>query len=259
MDHRCGVAAVTFIPAQPVLSARSAPSAGGGGRSGRNPTPAPLRESAISPVGRVALPLAPPPMHTAVIRSLFLPTLSTRSIRVFAGPMARTGGRPRGACEEGGTTAGADLLSGGHSPHCFAWSQALLPAGRSSLPAAPAIAPRVLLHYRPEAVRLPKPCLCTPKLLEEKTASRAHYGIKTLPKCWHTAHSEAAAVSPFHNCATSDTQTGTNVHLLASVLASLLAVCLMQGRDCLRAGGRSSSFDSSPCDVLLSHRLTPGQ
>src|SRR3954449_10422835 len=55
--------------------------------------------------------------------------------------MARTGDRPRGACGEGGTTVGADLLSAGHSPHPFAWSQAL-PSSCAKLRAAHALGRR---------------------------------------------------------------------------------------------------------------------
>src|SRR3954452_11841302 len=50
-------------------------------------------------------------------------TLSThplnQEIRASVGAAARTGGRARGACGEGGTTGAPDLLSAGHSPHPF--------------------------------------------------------------------------------------------------------------------------------------------
>jgi hypothetical protein len=57
------------------------------------------------------LPVPPPPMLTTVTRSLFFPSLLNQVVKVSVGAAARTGGRPRGACGEGGTTGAADLLS----------------------------------------------------------------------------------------------------------------------------------------------------
>jgi hypothetical protein len=81
--------------------------------------------SAPSPVGRVALSLDPPPMITAVTRSLFLPTISTRSFRAVAGPTARTGGRPREACGEGACDRRGRPPVRRPRPTPSAWSQAL--------------------------------------------------------------------------------------------------------------------------------------
>ena len=49
-----------------------------------------------------------------------------------AGPTQRTGGRPREACGEGGTTVGANLLPGGPRPTLSPGHRPFLPAERSS-------------------------------------------------------------------------------------------------------------------------------
>jgi hypothetical protein len=80
-----------------------------------------------------------------------------QKIRASVGAPTRTGGQPRGACGEGGTTGAADLLSAGHSPHPLAWSQAL-PSSHARPQAGQAVgAPNVRLVYRPETVRLAQP------------------------------------------------------------------------------------------------------
>jgi hypothetical protein len=89
----------------------------GGGRSGRKADD-PVRVSA-TPRGASGLAVGPAPDAHRSYSNTFPPHLSTRGFRAVAGPTARTGGRPRGACGQGGTTDGADLLSAGHSPHSF--------------------------------------------------------------------------------------------------------------------------------------------
>jgi hypothetical protein len=101
------------------------------GRPGRNLPPALLRASAISPVGRVALMLDPPRCTPQLLVHFFFSHL-TRSVRVFVGPTARTGGRPREACGEGGTTVGANLLPEGPRPTLLPGHRPFLPAERSS-------------------------------------------------------------------------------------------------------------------------------
>ena len=94
--------------------------------------------------------------HTYSITALTHPLTHTGSGTL--GPPARTGGQPRGACGEGGTTGAADLLSAGHSPHSLAWSQAL-PSSHARPQAGQAVgAPEVRYPYRPEAVRLAEAC-----------------------------------------------------------------------------------------------------
>ena len=97
------------------FSAKRSP-AGGGRKVWKESDAGSLARSATSPVGRVALVMPPPPMIHRSYSFTLLPTLFTRSIRVVVEAAPRTGGRPRGACGEGGTTVGADLLSGGLAP-----------------------------------------------------------------------------------------------------------------------------------------------
>jgi hypothetical protein len=89
------------------------------------------RGSVILPVGRVSAPVSPP-LRNFFTRLLFLPFLTCVVHEWLLGTAVWTGGRPRGACGEGGTTGAADLLSAGHSPHSLACVQAL---PSSSVPA----------------------------------------------------------------------------------------------------------------------------
>jgi hypothetical protein len=83
-----------------------------------------LTRSVNTPVGRVALPVTPPPMIPAVTRSHFLPTLLTRkSEHQWGHRQGQEVGHAERAERELATGV-ADLLSAGHSPHPLAWSQA---------------------------------------------------------------------------------------------------------------------------------------
>jgi hypothetical protein len=76
------------------------------------------------PCGASGLVGAPTPDDPRSYSITFTTHPLHQEIRASVGAAARTGGRPRGARGEGGTTGAADLLSAGHSPHPLAWSQA---------------------------------------------------------------------------------------------------------------------------------------
>jgi hypothetical protein len=60
-----------------------------------------LTRSVNTPVGRVALPVTPPPDDPRSYSITLLTHPLNQEIRASVGPPARTGGRPRGACGEG--------------------------------------------------------------------------------------------------------------------------------------------------------------
>ena len=120
------------------------------------PPPAPFDAQRQHPCGASGLVGDPTPDEPRSYSNTLFTHPLNQDIRASVGPPARTGGRPRGARGEGGTTGAADLLSAGHSPHPLAWSQAL-PSSHARPQAGHAVgAPKVRLVYRPEPVRLPQ-------------------------------------------------------------------------------------------------------
>jgi hypothetical protein len=112
-----------FIPGRQALcSAKRFYLFAGGGRKVWKECrrPLPLTRSVNPPVGRVALPVTPPPMIPAVDRLLFLPTLITRkSERQWGHRQGQEVGHAERAERELATGV-ADLLSAGRSPHLLA-------------------------------------------------------------------------------------------------------------------------------------------
>src|SRR4051812_39955168 len=115
----------------------SAPVPIGEGGFGRNsPTRLLLTRQRQHPCGASGLAAAPTPDDTRSYSITFTTHPLNQEIRASVGAAARTGGRARGACGEGGTTGAPDLLSAGHSPHPFGLLTGLfLPIMRGHRPA----------------------------------------------------------------------------------------------------------------------------
>ena len=125
LAEKCGARRVQIPAGRQLPSAeRSILSRVAEGRSGRNADARSLCAQRNTPVGRVALAVTPPLIDPRSYSNTLFPHPLSQGIRASVGSPTRTGGQPRGACGEGGTTGAADLLSAGHSPHPLAWSQA---------------------------------------------------------------------------------------------------------------------------------------
>src|SRR4051812_16485577 len=133
----------------------SAPVPIGEGGFGRNsPTRLLLTRQRQHPCGASGLAAAPTPDDPRSYSITFTTHLLNQEIRASVGAAARTGGRARGACGEGGTTGAPDLLSAGHSPHPLAWSQAFPPNDARPQAGLDLWVVPLRLVYRPEAVHL---------------------------------------------------------------------------------------------------------
>jgi hypothetical protein len=115
------------------------------GRSGRNPTPALLRISAILPCGASGVAGVPSPCTTFLLDDFSYPSFFTHRGVVFWG---RRRGQEVGLAERAErelATGAADLLSAGHSPHPLACMQAPF------LPVSLGRRPTTLLAHRRRA------------------------------------------------------------------------------------------------------------
>jgi hypothetical protein len=125
--------------------------------SGGIPRSAPFDASASTPRGASGLVGAPTPDDDLSYSITLFPLLTQPGSQGVCGAAARTRGRARGACGEGGTTGAADLLSAGHSPHPLAWPQALPPNHARPQAGLDLWLVPLRLVYRPEPVRKPQP------------------------------------------------------------------------------------------------------